>query len=99
MSSSPVSISEENALQLVSSPFDQSEFDAGEGDDDERPKSRRSCLIRKTSARLIKKQKEKDVPPMDKEQADLDREHQNQTPVVEDSDFVYVLSPQSLLNS
>ncbi|KAJ3484755.1 hypothetical protein NLI96_g5418 [Meripilus lineatus] len=86
MSSSPISISEDNALQLISSPFEETEFDAPDMEEDERPKSRRSCLIRKSSARHNKKNKEKDIPQVDKEQADLDQ--QEDRPVVEDSDFV-----------
>lgn len=87
MSSSPISISEDNALQLISSPFEETELDGADVEEEERPKSRRSCLIRKSSGRQHKN-KEKDVLSEDKEQDNL--EHDDRIPVVEDSDFVYV---------
>lgn len=85
MSSSPISISEDNALQLISSPFEETELDGADIEEEERPKSRRSCLIRKCSGRQ-QKNKEKDVLSEDKEQDNL--EHDDRIPVVEDSDFV-----------
>lgn len=89
MSSSPISISEDNALQLVSSPFEETEMDGVDIEEDERPKSRRSCLIRKSSSRRDKKNR-KEVPSYDKERDTMEQDAL--TPVVEDADFVYVSS-------
>ncbi|KAI0797503.1 hypothetical protein C8Q75DRAFT_3801 [Abortiporus biennis] len=85
LSSSPVSLGDDNALQLLGTmTLDESAFEAEieEVDLEERPRSRRSCLIRKTT-----NAKKEEGIMAEKQHED---EAQNRILLIEEGDFVYV---------